>query len=88
MTTTTTTTTTTIALPVDTVQAIAGLLERCDAFVRHADPITREQLIVHLGRQASDYDLNLFIDDLGFTAARLRSRLTEHQPAPQAGASA
>jgi hypothetical protein len=79
------TTTTTITLPVDTVQTIAGLLERCDAFVRHADPITRDRLITHLGDRASDYDLNLFIDDLGFTAALLRSRLTEH--AQQAGAS-
>jgi hypothetical protein len=86
--TTTMTTTTTIALPVDTVQTIARLLERCDALVRHADPAARDQLIAHLGPQTSSYDLNLFIDGLGFTAALLRSRLTKHQLAQQAGASA
>jgi hypothetical protein len=73
--------TTHITVPADTIDQVATLLERCDAFVRHADPTTRGRLLAHLGSQASGYDLNLFIDDLGFTAALLRSRLTDHQPA-------
>jgi hypothetical protein len=76
-----------ITVRADTIEQVATLLERCDVFVRHADPTTRTQLIAHLGPQASGYDLNLFIDDLGFTAALLRRRLAEHQPTQQAGAS-
>jgi DNA replication protein DnaC len=66
-----------ITVPAGTIDQVATLLERCDTVVRHADPITRGRLIAHLGPQATGYDLNLLIDDLGFTAALLRSRLTE-----------
>jgi hypothetical protein len=75
-----------ITVPAGTIDQVATLLERCDTVVRHADPITRGRLIAHLGPQATGYDLNLLIDDLGFTAALLRSRLTEYQPAQQSGA--
>lgn len=64
-----------ITLTAQTVEKIAELLERCDEFVRHADPAVRAELCSHLGPHASGYELNLFIDDLGFTALSLRDQL-------------
>ncbi|WAX58436.1 hypothetical protein M6B22_06635 [Jatrophihabitans cynanchi] len=81
-----------ITLTAQTVEKIAELLERCDEFIRHADPAVRAELCTHLGPHASGYDLNLFIDDLGFTAAELRHQLAtaaeiavEHQHARSTG---
>jgi hypothetical protein len=64
-----------ITLSGHAVGQIAELLEHCEAFLRHASPNTRAELLGFLDQQPARPDAGWLIDMLGFDALFLHAKL-------------